>query len=275
MKKLLLVLVCLVLSASMVSGAITIRPNFGLGLGIGAGESGTDTEVGLLGKVTKNENIYYAPGAGINVGLAVGMGINENLAIELGWAYIMGSEADMDLLSVVEDATIFQPAEETKMSGTSSYMTIDLDAKLSTSFNKISPYISFGPSIGMSGKTLINYKETVATVETIMEGEQTYLMGIGVTGSIGADYSINDMISVGLGITGRQMSMKMDKMKTTKATVAGVDILSLMDVRDKETVYKEDDSADDNTKVTEPRIERTEVVNFSSVVIGLGVSIKF
>ncbi len=278
MKKLLLVLVILLVSTSLATAGISLRPNFGLGFGIskdsialGDGQISlsTDKETSAAGVQTKNERIEYSGGAGINFGLGVLIGLTDNMAVEVAGSYVMGSETDVNI-----DNNLSTPDLMT-VKNTSSFIPIDITLKLSTELGPLKPYIGFGPTIGVGGQTLMSSKQ-VAVTTIIKEWEYTYKVGFGWNATIGADYPISDMLSIFIGANLRSITLTLDKAKKTIHTVDGVDTLAGQNTEATEIEFVEDDTALDATHlVTQPTASTTWDMPFGTLSITLGVSINF
>jgi len=254
----------------IIAGEIQLRPMIGYGFGIHQKEMGTDKEIDTSGKTTKNENIYYSGGAGLNFGLGVLIGLTENLGVELGGGYVLGSEKDID--KETDNST--SPVTTDVLKNKSSYIPIDITLKVKGNSGQITPYVGFGPTIAVGGKTIKTYSgKGVVTYEA--EYETTYNIGFGWNAVLGADYKISDSMSLSLSLFLHTVGLKPSKKKVTKYTINGTDMMNTLTTRDKETEYKEDDSSDDPTDLNAPKIERTEVIPFSSLDIKLGVAIGF
>jgi len=272
MKKILIALTIIMFSTSfIIAGQIQIRPMVGYGFGVHQRETGTEQVIDTSGVTTKNENIYYSGGAGLNFGLGILIGLTENLGVELGGGYVLGSEKEV--YKETDNST--SPVTTEVYKNKSSYIPIDITLKIKGKSDQIIPYIGFGPTIAVGGKIITTYSMEQGSNTAEKEWETTFNTGFGWNAVLGADYKINDSISLSLALALHTVGLKAEKQKMTKYTVNGKDVLGTLTTRDKETEYKEDDSSDDPTNPNAPAIDRTSVTSFSSLDIKLGVAIGF
>jgi len=272
MKKLLLLIIIMLMSASLLSAGIQIRPGAGMALGLGNQEIGSDREVNDKGETTKNANLYYNPGAGMYFGGAIMIAISENIGIEAGAGMVTGAETEIDKFTGPSPI-------KSSSKNTSSYLPIDLTIKIMAELGALTPYAGLGPTIAISPKITMTMSDTSqwagVDVTTEMESEVTMSSGIGLNACLGTDYKLNDLLSITFGAILRSVSVKLEKMTLTKLVVNDKDVLDTLDTRDKEIEFKEDDSDDDPSDVDSPNIEPTEVINMDSLTINLGIALKF
>ncbi len=274
MKKLLLTTFILFLGCSFLSASIQIRPKLGYGFGLGGQTMPEFKEktVDATGKVTKNENIYYNGGAGLNMGLGIQYDFDPTMGLELVFSYVTSPTTEVG----TED-NAYNMLMNASLEVSTSYIPIDLTFKLSTGKGTLVPYIGLGPSIAFNAKTSSVYKLTETLTATVIEeeAELTYKTGFGFNTCIGADYNITDSLSLNAGLIFRTLSMKLDKKIVTKQTTNGVDTLITTTTRGKETEYSEDDSGDDSTLPGSPKIENTYYFPFTSLTMNVGIAFKF
>ncbi len=264
MKKLFLSLVILLISTGLVSANIMVRANFGYGFNLGGHKSGTDYEEDAGNKEIKNENMYYNGGEGCNLGLGVGFGLSDNLGLDVGFGYVIGSETEI--------SKKYEPGKKDEVKKAKiNYIPVDLTLKLSTKIWGLTGYLGFGPTLALGATEIQTISDSINKTE--QEWETTMNAGLGFNASLGVDYEISDMFSIGLGFIIRQVSLKLDKSTVTKSTTDGVD--DDLTTRGKETVYKEDDSDDDKTDQDSPEIKNAEVRNMDTFTINLSFGIKF
>lgn len=289
MKKILLVLTILLASISLVTASIQVRPYLGYGFGVCRNTLGTDSEINYSATptdITKNENIYYSGGAGLNFGAAVLYGLTDNLGVELGIGYISGTETEIE--KGLRKYTAPQADGTFSYNMKSSYIPIDISIKFSTKVDPLTLYLGFGPTLALGAKatgtlesencyydpftkTVFHSPNTLYTGET----EISLKTGMGYNASISADYDLNDSMALNFGFLFRALTLKLDEMKITKYEENGVDQLATKITREKEFQYEEDNSDDDNTQPGKPEIKNTEVYSFSSLTFTVGIAFKF
>lgn len=281
MKKLaILVTIALLCGGYSNATSIQIRPILGYGFGVGQNNViaggpilGSDREVDSAGDTTKNKNIYYSGGAGLNMGVGILVEIEENFGVEIGLGYVLGSEKE--IYKEVDNTST--PADITTMKVKSSYIPIDLTAKISTEVGELRLYAGFGPTFALGVKTTVLGEYVSGTDKEETETEFTYNTSIGWNATLGAESDLNETMTLFFGVSLRSVILRLKKSEITKYTENGVDKLNeeYPNVRDRETEYKEDSSDDDSAKTGVPRIANTWTQPFDSLSINAGIAFKF
>ena len=268
MKKLLLILSITLIIQGPSFAEITIRPNLGLGLGLGGQRDpkfgGVDMET-AGGVQVKNEVMYFSA-PGINMGASIGFGLTEYFGMDIGLSYIAGlsKEGGRDYNAAANRDIVQEVA--------TSYIPIDVILKASMKKSgKITPYIGFGFTMALGAKS--TYTESNALTGEEEEWERTMNMGFGFNAVIGADYAINEKISLGLGLFFRSLALTLDREIKTVHTINGFDVLPGDSVRNRETEFVDDDTGTINNP-NFPRILLTDCINLDSLVINLSLAIK-
>ncbi len=281
MKKLFVLLIILTVTAFTLSASsISITPQFGYGLGIGGKKVSTDTVTPANGTNTKNENLYYNAGKGINFGLAIDYALNKSIALSIGGKYVLGSEQTIG----AKDNNVTNWGEhpyKSEQTLKSSYIAFDLGIKLKTEMGKLTPFAGFGALIGLSGKGVLNYTKSYKDSDYAKDNDEaatteyTFKTAMGFFGTFGAEYNLSSSLALVGGVRAEVLSFKIDKSTVTKNEVGGKDQLAAADVRDKETVYEEDDTTDDPTKTDQPKVENTTTFPANNITAYVGISLKF
>jgi len=272
MKKLLASVVVLAFCVSLVqAGSLTLRPMLGYGIGTGKSVSGSDYEVDSAGEKLKNENLYYSAGSGIKIGVGLDNEVSENVALGFDLGYSIGTKKEIDKVKL----PTYSEVTELK----TSFIPVSATLKVKTTICKYTPFAGFGPTLVLVAKSIRTEIETDTsggmTNTEEEETETTYKLGLGYHGLAGVEFGLSDNMVLICQLRVDQVSLKADKSTITKATENGVDQLSGMDIRDKETVYEEDDTADDSTKTGSADIDNTYTIPANSLTVGVGVGIKF
>ena len=280
MKKLLTMLTIVLFSGALLSaGSIQITPLLGYGFsithnGIALGDGGYSAcyefDQKLSGDITTYSNLYNPSGADLGFGLGILYLVSENLGIEIVGGYVMGGTHE-----VVDQSITTAPGTESMfISNQSSYIPIDLTFKISAGTEKLNPYLGFGPTIVVNGKTIafIEYK---GAVESDKEWEYTYKLGIGWNAALGVDYSISDKIVLSMGFALHSITLKLNKGTLTKYTIEGADEMGNLETNEKEIEFKEDAPTDSSATVDDPTTMLTVGMPFSSLAIKFSLTFSF
>ena len=280
MKRVLIVLIIVLFAgASLSAGSIQITPFFGYGFsitqnGIALGDGGYSNcyeyDQELSGDITTNSNLYNPSGADMGFGLGILYLMSENLGIEIVGGYVMGGAHEV----VMQSITTAPGTEKMFITNQSSYIPIDLTLRISAGTEKLNPYLGFGPTIVVNGKTTasIEYK---GAVDSEKEWEYTYKLGIGLNAALGVDYSISDNIVLSMGLALHSITLKLNKGTLTKYTIEGVDEMENLTTSEKEVVFKEDAPTDSSATVNDPTTMLTAGMPFSSLAIKLALTYRF
>ena len=269
MKKLIVAVAVFGLCISLAqaqAASLSLRPMFGYGIGTGKQVSGTDY-VRSATATTKDENMYYSGGGGIKFGIGLDAEIAEHVALGFDVGYSMG------LTSEVEKSTY--PTETELIEAKASYLPISLTLKVKSKLEKMTIYAGMGPSLLMMPKALITISGTDGTDVFAGEGDLTFKMGLGYHGLVGMEYALTEKVNFIAQLRSDQVSVKTDKFELTKATENGTDVLALMDIRDKNITFLEDDTTDDDTKDTLPMVENAEMWSADGLTFSIGIGYSF
>ncbi|MCX5754082.1 MAG: hypothetical protein NTW97_10665, partial [Candidatus Krumholzibacteria bacterium] len=162
-----------------------------------------------------------------------------------------------------------------KTEAKTSYLPISLTLKVKSKLEKITVFAGMGPTMLMAAKGIETFSETGGTAPEAYERETTFKMGLGYHALAGIEYGLTDKVNFIAQLRADQVSIKTDKDELTKYTVDGVDKLSDVPVRYKNTTYLEDDTTDNPSKDTVPAIERAYMVPANNFTLNIGISYGF
>jgi outer membrane protein W len=254
---------------------------FGLGAGYGfpAAKSGYVSYKSVSSSSTSSSTEYvshpYSFGSGVNAGLYAGYMFNSNIGAELGLSYLMGGKYDYTNESTNtpgKTSTLYKST----LSG--SMFRIIPALRMTAGEGKLKPYMKVGLIIGMAGKVTEEYmRDNTNPVgkRTVEESTTEYSGGLslGFHGGLGITYMFSDKLGIFGELAGNYQNWAPGKSVITKATQDGVDVLSAMDTRDKETEYLDSYTTDNNATVNDnaPSKSTPIFMPFSSIGINIGV----
>lgn len=241
----------------------------GYGTGL-ASQTMTFNETGFLNTDHFYETVKGTYGKGINFGIYAGHAFNPNWSAELGIYYLAGGKTKRHYLkesSATEDLVL-----SAKM------IRIIPSIRMTAGDGKIKPYMKIGMVIGAGGKITINDTWTdigcnCGNTETTWE----YSKGIslGATGSLGANYTINEKISLfgEMNFIAQSWAPKKGILKI--ATRDGVDQLPGKDTNQKEIDFLKSYTLSGTPDVSEPAKQIKNYSSFSSIGINIGINYSF
>jgi hypothetical protein len=226
-------------------------------------------------------SLSYSLGEGINFGGALGYMVNENFGFEIGVNHsksksFVASESDSEISTIYNyRASIeYNESVQSKMTRISPSIIYQLNR------DKFSPYAKFGMVLGMgsitTSETFIaeettpteNYKLTGNIIEVATGG-----VSLGVNSTLGALFPVSESISVFGEVSITNLNFAPNESKLTEAKEDGVDFLSELDVRDKNTKFTDkytEDSYDPDVAQTSLK----EPLAFSNIAFNLGIKLN-
>ncbi len=282
MRNLFLSISLLVLTLfSLASASIEIRPYGGYGFPIDGSTvfQGSDTENNTHGTNIKDKQLYVNEGKGVNLGLGILVGLNKNMGIEIGGGYVLSPGGVV--MRNKDNTTGADPVYMDTVFQSSSYIPVNLTFKIFTSYGRLKPFIGFGPTLALNGKSILASKTTRANANLNVEQtmELTYQNSFGLNSSIGADFEVSKVISLFLSANLYSISLKAKKMVITKYTKGGTDKLSSMDKIDKEFEFYDDIAGKVNAynsdDVNKPNVGKAFSVPFNAISVNFGIALKF
>jgi hypothetical protein len=273
MKNIILVSFLSVLSISSFSQDKRIYVSFGGGYAL----STTQDAIGKSSQTFSNgdyvtTNIYGTYGKGIPVTLRGGMKVNEKLAFELGASYLLGT-------SILTDKGIGTATEtNTKVKGT------QIRVLPSVVFSGKNVGLHLYGRVGLVLPVGSKYESVQTTSgidiggnasETIERKELTNAFSIGYFGALGVNLKIKDNMFVFGEVEHVSLRMKQKTSVLTELSINGADQSGTFTTQRIETIYVDEITSSDNTKIDEPLKLRAQTVNFGTVGLNLGVKYLF
>ena len=168
-----------------------VRATLGYHLGVSGDVLGTSTNVSSTGSTTVSNNVGTA-GGGLAFGLAGGYFFNENIGIDLEAYYLLGSKT--------RASSTTAPNFESYNDIYTRQIRIAPALVLRASGEKIRPYARVGLLLPVGGKTVSEEFEKVtagtAGYENKKMTEVRGRLSLGFTGAFGAEYSLNEKMSL-------------------------------------------------------------------------------
>lgn len=197
-----------------------------------------------------------------------------NMSFELSAAYLMGSRINSS--NKYSD----EFAEYTNENSLESWMIRLIPAlKFHAGDGKIRPYMRAGAVIGLGARLTVtdesqytDFQNSWANENSVMVMEFKGRTSLGFSAALGADFKLGEKISLFGEINLMTHSWAPARSVITKYTYNGIDVLSDMDTRDKETEYV--DSYTEDTyppKEDEPAKELKYFLPFSSIGLHTGL----
>jgi hypothetical protein len=261
-----------VLFAQAQAISLTVRPMFGYGIGTGRTVKGQDYVVNASAQTTKHENIYYSAGGGIKLGFGVDVEGEGHLALGIDMGYSIGLKAETDKVDIAAHDMMPRYAEKTELK--TSYLPMSMTLKAKSSFENLTVFAGFGPTLLLSAKGIETENATYGTDRVALETETTFKMGLGYHGLAGMEYGLDKHIVLMAQVRADQVSIKADKGNVTKYTVNGKNMLSTLTIREKNTTYVEDDTKDTGGS-SAPDIDNTYILPANSFTMSIGIGIRF
>lgn len=216
----------------------------------------------------KIDDILLSLGKGANFGVNLGYMFTQHVGAELAVDYFMGSKYTAKARSA-NDSSV---GVDQTVSGKSIQLkpTVVIRGKQA----QVTPYAKIGAVIGVGNKISYTYNYTVPNYVENTEWEFKEGVSAGFTGSLGADFAINNQVSIFGEITGIAMAYAPKKGTRISYTENGVDYLKDLDVNQKEITF-EDEYASDNTDPNQPIKASRLSAPFSSIGLNVGVKFRF
>jgi opacity protein-like surface antigen len=207
---------------------------------------------------TSYEQVNVSLGKGLNSGGTIGYMFNKHIGAELGISYLIGSKAKFTEKDV--DIT-------TNYSISSKMLRIIPSVVISSGFDKINPYARFGLVIG-KGSVMIEAQNDLIAMKMKMNGG----IAFGISSGIGANYNLNQKISIFGELNMVNMSYAPTKGKIMEANILGIDMVGDMTTNERETDYV-DSYTVDNDPNNPPSDSEPSKLPFGS--LGLNFGLRF
>lgn len=211
------------------------------------------------------ETVSFSYGKGINAGLNFGYMFNDHFGVELGADYFMGSNNTFENKSGSSTATYKTKGQMIQLSP----MVV-----ASTGGDKISGYTKVGLIVGIAGKVIDDYYAVEPSGYESVVFERTGGLGLGFTVAGGAEFGINETLSLFSEINFKNLAYSPKKGEITKVDANGVDQLPSIDPVYKTINFVKDANMGGGTP-TQPRDVPQVNQAFNSIGLTVGVKMRF
>ncbi|HLG35354.1 MAG TPA: outer membrane beta-barrel protein [Bacteroidia bacterium] len=219
--------------------------------GLGYGLPSPTTVIGTTTSTTSAENILGSYGKGINFGVGVGYMFTENIGAEIGFSYLSGAEYEYTIL----DSAFLQ-------TGHTSGKIMRLMPALKVTAGKDNfLYAKFGLVLGFGGEIKSDLAGSFGGFTISQNATSEGGSSMGWVAALGADFPINDMISIYAELNSISQTWAPDK--STNIVTLGSLTTTV------NTTY------DDQVSATSTNASLKEYLPFSSFGINAGVKIAF
>jgi Outer membrane protein beta-barrel domain len=212
------------------------------------------------------EQINISLGKGLNFGGSFGYMFNKNIGTELGISYLLGGKSkakqQQDYLLSTTDHSI-----------SSNMLRFMPTMIISSGLENVNPYMRFGLVIGI-GSVNYQYEENYDSDITKMKMKMYGGLALGLNAAVGANFNLNDKVSLFCEIIMVNMSYAPTKGEVTEALYNEIDQLINASTSEKEIEYVKSYDYDDFESSLEPRKELKQKLPFGSVGINFGIAIS-
>jgi hypothetical protein len=218
-----------------------VTVNAGYGMRAGSFSGGNNTE--NADNTGSAEVVNISLGKGLNFGGSFGYMFNKNIGAELGVSYLLGGKSE------TTDEYYSSPTEKITWEDEvhSNMIRFSPTFILASGMEKINPYAKFGLTVGVGSFTENSNRNSTNGDHTERTWKNNGGVAVGYTASIGANYPLNEKMSLFGELTLIDLNYAPKKGEMTKYTDNGTDMLGTLDVNDKEVEYVDSYSYDNNT----------------------------
>lgn len=220
----------------------------------------------------KTANIYGTYGVGLPFSLRAGSKVNENLTAELGFSYLMGTNITTDK-STSPNTESTSKVKGNQIRVMPSLMFTGKNEALHL-YGRIGLILPVGAS-SKSEQVTLGQDIGGNSSETIFKYDRTNAFNIGYFGALGVSVKIADNMHFFAEAELINLRMKQKTATLTEFTVNGEDKLETLTTQQKQTVYVDEVTSEDNVKINEPQTVRAQTQNFSSVGLNIGIKLYF
>ena len=239
----------------------------------------TDNSTGDETFTQSLENVTGSLGKGFNFGGAFGYMFNKNLGAEIGVSYLLSGKTEGKINSthktIETDGTSTTTTTNSITTLSSRMLRFMPSIVISSGFEGIDPYAKFGFVIG-TGSVLLDSELDENNTRSTTIWKYNGGVAMGLTGAIGANFTVNDKIMFFGEINMVNMSYAPTKGELTESTSNGTDLLPGMSARQKEIEFVDSQSYSSDA-VTPPESEPSKQIKpkypFGSVGINIGLRI--
>jgi hypothetical protein len=271
----------MVLAVFLTAGALNAQSNylrFGVGGGVGLkqymGNLWSDQTV-----TNTADNVVvksFGLGSGFNVNLAFGHMLSDNIGIELGVNEFIGLTKKTHYS---ENNNYGDYSSDTKLSG----MMLQLVPAIliTPGLEKINPYARLGMIVGILSSVTEKYDangnyggELKATHTTTDKIKLSGGVAIGFTAAGGVDYNLGEKLGLYAELVFNGITYAPKKGKYKEWTEDGVDVLGSKTTKEKEWTFEKKYDIDENIPDGSPDKQPKMSLNFSNVLLNIGIKFK-
>lgn len=246
--------------------------NFALGKQ-NVGFFGLDTwESGMVNYVSQSgpnsaEYIPVSLGKGGNIGVNLGYMMSEHMGMELGLNYLLGSKYQTtqrnDTGTDIVNQTLF--GNMFQLSPTAVFR--------SGSYRNIRHYAKVGLLLGLGTKVTYEEDQLAGGDRYFSQQELTGGVPLGLTGSLGMEYSVNNRVSLFGEVKGNSLTYRPEEGRYVRMEENGADYSQYLSTAQKETVFTDNINTANtaNSPSQHPKIS----LPFSSLGLNVGLRFKF
>jgi hypothetical protein len=279
MKRVYILVIAICMMAATVN-AQKYYARLGVGVGLGLsyynGQFGNET-INSTSDVTEIKS--GSLGTGLNVNLGLGYMFSKYVGVDLGFNEFIGFGVKSDY-----NQTQINYSQQWDDKYSSMMFQIIPALVITPGLEKINPYGRFGLIIGVVNKTNYsftntqssnpNLKATNSTVEKYKDKDSGGI-AIGFSTAIGADYNLNEKISLYAEINLNGLSYSPKKGKIEEWTIDGVDMLPNATTKEKEWEYVKKLDTEVDIPDTSPNQYLKESALLTNVGISIGLKFRF
>jgi opacity protein-like surface antigen len=255
-------LTAIIIAALSANAQEGIKVGFRAGYGLPAATINTGSNQNNNTETVVNSSLNQ----GLNLGLNLGYNLSKYIGLDLGINYLMGG-AIKNSSSYTSGGFTSYRTSETK----ANFLFIQPSLTLSPGFDKLNPYVSFGPSIGFGSLKETAY-QTSGTNTSNTEIEASGGIPIGFRSALGACYKLSNKLFLNFELFNVNMSYAPTKAEITKATSNGQDVLGSMSVSQKKVEFVESFDRSASSSANEPSKRLKQYYPLSSFGVNLGIS---
>ncbi|MCK9219460.1 MAG: porin family protein [Bacteroidales bacterium] len=269
--------ILLLLFVFVVSGIASAQKFYGrVGVGLAGG---TSSSLDMLYNYTNDgtsQKISVVPvdlGSGFTGSLAFGYMLNKYVGFEFGLSQFLGFPNSGDSTVSVPGGT----SATAKIAG--SMLSFVPSVVITAGLEKVNPYARFGMVIGVMPRMFYKYDATQASVYPAQQVEVIQKLygsvALGYTASLGVDFNINKLISLyaEASFVGCTWSPRYSEL--TKYDLNGVDQLSSLNTKQKETEFFTTIDLNEQIPDTSPDKELRQTYPFDNAGVNIGIRFKF
>ena len=221
------------------------------------------------------ENVTGSLGKGFNFGGAFGYMFNKNMGAEIGVSYLLGGKTEEKYKStqktIETEGTITTNTTNRTTSLSSRMLRFNPSIVITSGFEGIDPYAKFGFIIG-TGSVILDSE--IDQNDTKSTWKYNGGVALGMTGAIGANFTVNDKMAFFGEINMVNMSYAPTKGELTESTANDTDLLPGSSVSQKEIEFIDSQSYSSDyipPPDSEPSKRLKTKYPFGSVGISIGL----